>query len=176
MFDVILGIGAVVLVMASSAPGDDAKQPAKRQNRWVLNLSARDGMDYVKKLGELKAAIAWSERVDKYLFVEDLNRPTPMPMALAALQRKDRLFLRLDDEELLEALQEKLKLKNAPSFIWAGFPPTMEKELLRAELAHANLTEDQINERDLITTFDVSLKGDKYAVKILSQKPRRQKD
>jgi hypothetical protein len=162
----------------SSGPGGgtnelDEVRP-KRMERWILSITYQSGTDYLNKLANLQAVLAVPEGKGRYRVYTDLSRRPfqSQVQATAELEELRRIYWTQTDSATLLELAKSLDLPSTPRMVHVFFPHSLEQELLKQELRHAKLTEQEINERKLETKFRAERRGNAWVVTVLEQKPR----
>jgi hypothetical protein len=162
----------------ASGPGNDAKsgrsagelasQRKPRMDRWVLNFPTRDGNDYAHQLQVLGAIVAIPRPDGQYLVIRDLKgRPARGKVEdIAAIQR---IFWVDNKPDSVRSLAQALQLDRVPPWFAAFFPETLERELLRKELAFQGRREEDIRR----TFFRLERKGTGYEPVVVGQEPRK---
>jgi len=162
----------------SSGPGSGTRAGdgwrARRMERWILSITYQNGADYLNKLARLQAVLAVPEGKDRYRVYTDLGtRPFQSQIQVTAeLEALSRLYWTQTDAATLSELAKSLDLTSTPRMVHVFFPRSLEQELVKQELAWANLTELEINERKLETKFRAERRGNAWVVTVLEQKAR----
>jgi hypothetical protein len=144
-------------------------------DRWIISINYVNGEDYLNKLANLQAVVAFPEGAGQFrVFMDLTNRPFQgQPQTAAELSKLNRIYWAQSDSAVLKDLAKSLGVASPPSLAYVFFPRALEEELLAKELAYAGLTEDQLNERKIETKFRAQRQSDKWLVTVLEQKPRK---
>lgn len=175
---------AAILLAASTASADEKKpaspskqalpelpglDPADRVYRWHIVLDTRTGDDYLKQLRMLKAFIGKPEKVDSkisYRIIRDLTQK-PAQGKIEDPAKVDCCFFAFDTKpESVQALCGALGWKDKPDHVVIFLPRTLEKDLVRKELAYRGRKIEQIAE----TQFRFIQRGQKYEVVVTDQR------
>jgi hypothetical protein len=155
-------------------PGKMTKR-AKRMQRWDISLGYDNTPEeYVRKLANLQAILLVPARGNEFRVYRDLsNRPLRGVIETRAeIDRLNRIYFVQRDEQHMESLAQILGLGIPPQYLAVFFPKGLEDELLRQELEHSGLTEDEIDQKKLATKFSAERRGGQWVVRVLEQKPR----
>jgi hypothetical protein len=139
----------------------------KRQARWTMIFNTFNGDDYARQLIALGAILAIDGPSGQLLVIDDLRRRPVSPQAKDVVP--DRIFWIDDRPQSVGSLAQALGISPLPQRIVAFFPEELEKELLRKELNHHHLREDQIFE----TKFQVQRRGSGYEPLVVEQTRNR---
>jgi hypothetical protein len=153
---------------SGSGPGKMTKR-AMRIDRWSIIIKFASGEEYRSKLANLNAMVAIPEGKGQFKLFRDLDKKTSTIDTPAGLTKLNMTYWQNADPEAVSGLAQALGATTSPSYLYVFFPIELEKELLKAELAHAKMNEDQINERGILTKFSAVREGNKYVVKVLEQ-------
>jgi hypothetical protein len=174
-----LGDGDGTGVGDKTGPGIQT-QRSKRNQRWRMSFPYGSGSAYLAKLENLGATIVVPQGDGKYVIFRDLSRRPPVGSVEgeAAADELRRKYIRwIDDKQAsVSALAAALKLSFMPDEIVVHFPVELEKALLGSELAYRGLTEEQLNERNILTLFRAERVGSRYEVSVVEQRPKREGD
>jgi hypothetical protein len=129
----------------------------KRQLRWSMIFSRRDGEDYLRQLVALGAILAVPTANDDYLFYRDLNQRPPQGQ-VGSLMQMNQIYWTDADLGSVRALSQALGLQAVPDHIIAFFPPQLEKQLLEKERQRYPGDENNIRE----TVFRIQRRGGRY--------------
>jgi hypothetical protein len=148
----------------------DERARAKIQNerqqrllRWTMTFSTADGSDYLRQLKSLGAILAYQGAHGDYVVIRDLDK-RPARGQVESLESLDRIYWIDDRIESVKSLAKALQIP-APKLFIAFFPESLEKELLRKELAYAGRKEEAIHE----TKFTVKRTPSGYEPVVASQ-------
>jgi hypothetical protein len=155
--------------------GGDLTEAEEEDLRWTINLTTRDGSDYLRQLAAIGALIAVPIGRDAYVVVDLRKRPLKFEEKTYQdlIDLKKTRFMLIDDkadsvDSLLKAMGYPGK---APQFD-AFFPNEMRAELKQKELEYKHLTEAQIHQ--VATTFHLSWDaGGRYLITVMEQSPRQ---
>jgi hypothetical protein len=149
-----------------------------RALRWTMVFNTEDGQDYRRQLAGLtarmkeKTIVAIKQPDGRYRVFRDLESDRPAS-AIEDLSTMQRIFWVDDKPNSVRALSRALGLAQPPPSIAILFPEELENKLLRIELAHAGLREDQ--EKQIKEThFGIIRQGNSYEPVVTGQrlKPR----
>lgn len=161
-----------------SGPGEGTGKGAAslrrdRVLRWALNFSTADGKDYRNQLAGFGAIIGVPVpgKDGEFLLIRDLKNPAAA--RVEDISMLDRIYWYDDKPESVRSLFSILP-QDRPVYFVAFFPESLEKDLLRKELA---FTQEKYRTRDEgrihQTKFDVIRNGDRYDVRVHSVELRR---
>jgi hypothetical protein len=155
----------------------DGKTPvrARRMERWIIAIPYDNGLDYLNKLANLQAVLAVPEGKDTYRVYDDLSvRPfESLVKTRAELESLKRIYWTLTDPHVITEVSHALRLQSTLRAVHIFLPYSLERELLKQELERAKpLTEEQLNERGIETTFRAERRGNAWAVSVTQQGPK----
>jgi hypothetical protein len=152
---------------SGTRPGNGIMSPRmQRVLRWTMKFNTFDGDDYRKQLAGLGAILALDDGHGGYLVIRDLTN-VPVKAEPGDLRSLHRIFWIDSNQDSVASLARALGVRPPREFI-ALFPETVEKELLRKELAFRGLQERDIKE----TTFEVRQRGGRYTPVVVGQKAK----
>jgi hypothetical protein len=154
----------------------DAKAPesaAARTLRWTLMFQMNDTKDYINQLAACGATLIIPDGIGgtKYRVYDDLTKPGEGKLV-------DRDFLKgrvmyFDDRrESVARVAGVMGWTTAPNWFAAAFPKEFEEELAKKEADHLNGTGRKL--ADVETFFRITVRGGKYEIKVVEQRPKKQ--
>jgi serine/threonine protein kinase len=152
------GRGQGIGVGNNRGPGVDSGNLSvrqKRQLRWSMVFSRRDGEDYLHQLIGLGAILAVPTANDDYMFYRDLKQRPPQGQQ-GSLAQMNQIYWTDTDSGSVRALLQALGLPAMPAdHVIAFFPLELEKQLLEKERRAYSGDENNIRE----TIFRVQKRG-----------------
>jgi hypothetical protein len=145
-------------------------------DRWIVVIPSSTGEVYRQSLASLKAIVAFPEGKSEYRVFRDLDNKTSKLEGPKELNNLQRIFWALEDNDdrgPVRELGKALGLQDPPRRGFVFIPREFEEQLLKEELAHAKLTEEEVNKKGLETRFSATRDGDKWTVKVVRQQPRK---
>jgi hypothetical protein len=145
-----------------------------RALRWTMVFNREDGQDYRRQLAGLtaqmkeKTIVAIKEPDGRYRVFRDLDSDRPAS-AIEDLSTMQRIFWVDNKPDSVRALSRVLGLAQPPPSIAILFPEELEHKLLRIELAHAGLREDQ-EKQIKETRFGIIRQGKNYEPVVTGQR------
>lgn len=159
-----------------SGPGGiGADSTRARSLRWVLRFKTTSGRDYLNQLRALNAVVVvplGSDKSSAYVFrPHELENPKPGALVTEAEWKQLAQQIQFCDfkRDSAEAVGQALGLNFTPAAFWAFFPPELEKELAKKEVAYRNRRPEDVAE----TIFQVTVRGGQYELFVVDQKPKR---
>ena len=137
----------------------------KRMLRWTLSFGDKTEEEYVKRMQELGAILAFPVKDMEYVIVRDMSK-RPVEAKTEDIAKIERIYWFDNKAESVRSVCKILGVKGSPDHFIAFFPEKLEKELFEKELKYKNLKEDDIQE----TKFKVSRRGEALEVKVVEQK------
>jgi hypothetical protein len=163
-------------VGSSGGPGFNKGTRHLRQSRWKIYLPREDPEAFLNKLITIKAILLLpdSERAGVYQICEDLaRRPVELkPIDQNGINSYNRLWYMTHDAIDAKFIATALYLKNQPRWIAIFIPHDLEQEMLRMEFNYKKLSEEELNKRNWVTSFEVDRKGEVWDVRVRSQGPK----
>jgi hypothetical protein len=145
-----------------------------RALRWTMVFNRQDGQDYRRQIAGLtaqmkeKTIVAIKEPDGRYRVFRDLESDRPVS-AIEDLSTIQLIFWVDNKPDSVRALSQALGLAQPPPSIAILFPEELENKLLRIELAHASLRDDQ-EEEIKETRFGIVHKGSTYEPVVTGQR------
>lgn len=155
-----------------SGPGKQSKRE-KRKDRWIVNFPFSSGEDYLRRLNELGAYVAFPEADKKFRMYDDLGKKSSRLGTVEDIKKWNRIYWKDSNPDSRDAIAGALGMQTIPPYFWIFLPVELENELFAKELAFRGLTEDQIIQRNLETVFSVERVGSKFSVKVLKQERKQ---
>jgi hypothetical protein len=147
------------------------EERVERMGRWVMVFETYSGDDYAQQLAGLDAIVAVPMRSGgkvSYAIIHDLNaRPARLDRDQDLAEIK-RVWWEDTKRESIAPLCLALGIRPAPDHLIAFFPESLERKLLKLELQHRALREDQIKE----TRFKVRKTANGYEPVVIDQKAK----
>jgi hypothetical protein len=135
----------------------------QRSDRWGLRFQIFDGDDYRRQLQALGAILAIPDGDDGYLVIRDLTPPVkPKSEDIRTIHRISQT---VEYRPMVAQLAKALGLAGVPSKIVQFFPESLEKDLLKKELAFRGREEQEIQQ----TIFDIFNNGGKCTIRVGAQ-------
>lgn len=155
-------------------PGDGIGQHQMRTNRWIINIRYDEPEVFLRKLQELNVVIIAQKKEDSYLVFDDLKNITGVRTeTLQGINQKanqmKRAFYVDRNRASCYAFGEAAKLDFLPQMLLLFIPQELEQQMLKAELAHANLSERDVMAQGLKTKFEITRPGTEFVIKVISQ-------
>jgi hypothetical protein len=147
----------------------------KRMERWEISVAFSSGEDYLRKLGNLGAKIGIPQANGTYAVYSNLDQ-RPLrgePHTTTQIRILGWLYWANDDPNAVPALAEAMGLSLPPKRLYVFFPKDLEAELVKKEMAHSGLTEQQLNEQGYYTTFRAERQGTKWVIAVIKQEKRK---
>ena len=145
-----------------SGPTGRAARPA----RWILNFNIASPTDYLRQLDGLGATVAFPLSGDEWLYFYNVSSSNPTSKR-RTLANENRLYWVNDNASSVASVARELGVQPTP-LMAAFLPLELEERMLKLELAHNNLEEDEIAS----TQFEVVRRGGKYDVVVSHQIPK----
>lgn len=136
----------------------------KRMLRWTLSFGNTTEEEYVNRMQELGAILAFPVNDKEYAIVRDLSK-RPAEVKNEDITKIERIYWFDNKAESVGSVCKLLGIKGSPDHLIAFFPEKLENELFDKELKYKNLKEDDIHE----TKFKVIRRGDNLEVKVVEQ-------
>jgi len=155
--------------------GTGADSTRARSLRWVLRFKTTSGRDYLNQLRALNAVVVvplGSDKSSAYVFrPHELENPKPGALVTEAEWKQLAQQIQFCDfkRDSAQAVGEALGLNFTPAAFWAFFPPELEKELAKKEVAYRNRRPEDVAE----TVFQVTVRGGQYELFVVDQKVKR---
>jgi len=146
------------------------KEREERLDRWVMVFDTYSGEDYARQLAGLGAFLAIPRREgdrESYVIVRDLHF-RPVTGRTEDLAEITRIGWTDAKRESIAPLCAALGIRPVPDHVLAFFPHELERKLLRLELQHKGLREDQIRE----TRFKIRKTASSYEPIVIEQKAK----
>lgn len=146
-----------------------------RMKRWEISVTYASGEDYLRKLGNLGAKIGIPQGNGTLAVYSNLDqRPLKSePYTSVQIERLNWLYWANDDPNAVPALAEAMGLSLPPKRLYVFFPKDLEAELVKKEMAHSGLTEQQLNKQGYYTTFRAERQGTKWVIAVIKQEKRK---
>lgn len=148
-------------------------QRAYRKDRWEILIRFTSGEEYVEKLGKLDSMIAFPEGNGQFRLFRDLKGKSATVETSTGLSKLNRIWWLNNDPEAVGALAQALGMTTSPGRAYIFVPISLEQALLKKELDTSKMTEAQLNERKMLTTFTVEKAGNGWDVKVIEQGKRK---
>jgi hypothetical protein len=154
------------VIGGTNGPSGGSGVRVKRQIRWTITFTTQSGDDYLRQVHILGAILAFQtpEGGDPVCVKDLMGRPVKFEKE--DLKKLNRIFWIDDRPDSVAQLARAMGLNFVPDRIYALFPYTLEKELLRKELAFKNRKEEEILE----TRFQILMRGNGYEIYVLDQR------
>lgn len=158
-------------------PGRNTSKRSLRQSRWTIVLPREDPDLFKRKLIQIKAILLIPEgsSVASFKINENLEKMPPefKPIDQKGINAYNRLWYMSHDKVDCDYIARSMYLKDSPRWFAIFIPQDLEQEMLRQELNHKKMSEDEINNKKWITIFDVDRRGDSWDVRVRYQGPRK---
>jgi hypothetical protein len=188
-----MALCAVILLLSGLGPNPwlpspgGAKQPGRgwekpeeltvaakreqRRTRWIVIVYFTNADDYIRHLGDLGLYLVFPEADKKYLLYEDLAKkpPTGRMGTIDDIKKWNRIYWQESNPDCRDAIGAALNMATVPKHFWIFVPEELEKELFAKEKEFKGLTEEQIMQRNLQTTFAVERVEKGFKVKVQKQ-------
>jgi hypothetical protein len=162
---------------SSGAPETENTRRTYRMDRWTLLVPSTTGEEYRQSLSSMKAVVAFpAEQSQHYRVFRDLEAKTSKVEASAELAKLNWIYWAILDENdrgSVRQLGKALGMDDPPRRMYVFIPRELEEEMLKQELAHAQLSEAEIRDQRLETRFSASRCGDKWVFKVIRQGPSK---
>jgi hypothetical protein len=130
-----------------------------------MRFNTLNGNDYRRQLAGLGAILAFPQSDGSYMIYEDLSK-TPAKGKIQDLGSIKRIFWVDEKKDSIRSLASAMDVPVPDGPIVAFFPPELEAELLRKELAFKGKKEEDIKE----TQFKINRgSGGKYVPEVVEQ-------
>lgn len=143
-----------------------------RRDRWDLALPMQDSAQFLRRLTELEAVVMVPDSGSYLLFDLTKKERVGQRASRSDITRLNRIWYTNRLATACEGIAAELGLAEQPEFFAIFIPQSLEDEMLKKEMAHAGLTEAQLMERGLATTFEVARRPGGWDVKVRRQAPR----
>jgi hypothetical protein len=146
----------------------------RRAERWAISFSYQSADEYIQYYASLGAILLVRESDTSFRVFRDLSKKPyeGKVEALSELNRTNkRVYYVTQNQQDLRAAQIGLPLEKLPQLVAIFIPPELETEMGKKELEYKGLSLKEIEQRNMQTTFQISRAGDKYDIRVVSQRP-----
>jgi hypothetical protein len=168
-----LGSGTGTGIGSGSGPGVQNAR-AKRMYRWEIKMPFGSPTSYLSKLENLGATVVAYHADGKYTIYRNLTTKRGENISTEDLEKFNKTQLGWWDTKTdsVTALGTALNVRPIPPKFRIHFPVELEQALATAETSYRNLTEDELDKRNLFTSFSARRVGARFEVTVVEQKPK----
>lgn len=153
-------------------PGDGGV-PFGRNVRWRINLRYDEPEAFITQLNNLQVIVAAKLNSGRFLVFKELPASGPVRYEEMTLdecakyvRQAGRLGFHTQDATTAENFAYGVRLSERVLDMWIYIPKDLENALAEAEAKHYQLSEEQIRNRRLLTTFEVRRDGQRWLVRV----------